>query len=303
MNRFTKKFSLIGISAIALFFAGFAYVQASPTVSITASPGAVDYNGTATIDWTVLGASSCTASSDPAGVWSGSIETSGEINSPALTADTTFTVSCLPSAYAFGTTIDTACAGTFTSNDYCASAPDIGDRSIIGSSDDPSCSSGTSLSYVTCDKVDSSEDSPASASASVTILPRPSVILRILTNTGSLLTSTNLPYSGGSITLAWTTTDVDSCTASSKYGDWIGHKSIGSGQDVVNVDNASLSPRDYTLTCTDSNQMKHYRQQTKAQPHDQYRLVLDRYRNQFWRQKYFLLLRFVHNQIPHPRAY
>ena len=52
-----------------------------------------------------------------------------------------------------------------------------------------------------------------------------------------------------------------------------------------------------------SNQMTRYHQQTKAQVHDQCKPFLDRYRNQFWHQKFFPLLRFVHNQIPDQHEY
>jgi hypothetical protein len=60
------------------------------SVKLTASPSAVDLNGTSTLSWTSEGVSSCTAS----GGWSGDQPTSGSATVGPITRDTTFSLSC-----------------------------------------------------------------------------------------------------------------------------------------------------------------------------------------------------------------
>jgi hypothetical protein len=71
--------------------------QAPPaaTVTLQAAPTSVSSGGTATLTWSSANTSSCTASSSPAGAWSGTVATSGTATSAALTATTTFTLTCV----------------------------------------------------------------------------------------------------------------------------------------------------------------------------------------------------------------
>jgi hypothetical protein len=62
----------------------------APTVFFSALPGDVASGSTATLTWSSTNASSCTAS----GGWTGTEPTSGTATSPALTATTTYTLTC-----------------------------------------------------------------------------------------------------------------------------------------------------------------------------------------------------------------
>src|SRR5206468_42460 len=65
-------------------------VALPPTVSLTASPTTVDYNGSSTLRWDGRRAASCTAS----GGWSGTKATAGSETAGPLTATVTFDLSC-----------------------------------------------------------------------------------------------------------------------------------------------------------------------------------------------------------------
>lgn len=73
-------------------------VDPAPTVTLTASPTSVASGGTVSLTWDAENATSCTASASPSNsAWSGSETASaqgGPVTSSALTADTTFTLSC-----------------------------------------------------------------------------------------------------------------------------------------------------------------------------------------------------------------
>lgn len=73
-------------------------VAPAPTVTLTASPTSVASGGTVSLTWNAQNATSCTASASPSNsAWSGSETASssgGPVTSSALTADTTFTLSC-----------------------------------------------------------------------------------------------------------------------------------------------------------------------------------------------------------------
>jgi hypothetical protein len=62
----------------------------APSVSLTASPSAVDAGGQTTLSWDSSNASSCTAS----GGWSGAQPTSGSTSTAALSATTNYTLTC-----------------------------------------------------------------------------------------------------------------------------------------------------------------------------------------------------------------
>jgi hypothetical protein len=63
---------------------------AAPTITLSANPTSVASGQTSTLSWTATNASSCSAS----GAWSGNQATSGTFQTPALTADSTFTLNC-----------------------------------------------------------------------------------------------------------------------------------------------------------------------------------------------------------------
>jgi hypothetical protein len=84
-------------------------VEPAPSVTLTASPTSVASGGTVSLTWNAQNATSCTASASPSNsAWSGSETASasgGPVTSSALTADTTFTLSCTGAG---GTTSGTA---------------------------------------------------------------------------------------------------------------------------------------------------------------------------------------------------
>ena len=61
-----------------------------PTITLTANPASIEYNGTATLNWSAEHATMCTASL----AWSGGKATSGSENVGPLSADSTFTLTC-----------------------------------------------------------------------------------------------------------------------------------------------------------------------------------------------------------------
>jgi hypothetical protein len=70
----------------------------APTVTLTATPASVGAGNSTGLTWTSQGATSCTATSSPAGAWSGTKATSGTEGSAAITSATTFTLRCSDAA-------------------------------------------------------------------------------------------------------------------------------------------------------------------------------------------------------------
>ena len=64
-----------------------------PTLTFTASPATVDYQGQSTLTWSTTHADSCTAS----GSWTGSKPTTGNETTRSLSNDATFTLACVGS--------------------------------------------------------------------------------------------------------------------------------------------------------------------------------------------------------------
>src|SRR3989344_4044869 len=89
------------------------------SVSISASPTSIAYNGSSTITWASTSASSCSVS--PSG-WTG---TSGSQNTGALTSNRTYTVSC--NGIAGGSTSATATVNVGAAPPSCSSATPDGD--------------------------------------------------------------------------------------------------------------------------------------------------------------------------------
>jgi hypothetical protein len=81
---------ILATAALQLTACGGSSSSPPPTVSLTASPSAVGSGESSTLAWSSTDATSCTAS----GGWSGTLPTSGSQLSSALTADTTFRLTC-----------------------------------------------------------------------------------------------------------------------------------------------------------------------------------------------------------------
>jgi hypothetical protein len=69
-------------------------VPSPPTVTLTSNVTQVQSGGTVLLQWSSDDATSCTASSSPASGFSGTVATSGQKTSSALTESTTFTLTC-----------------------------------------------------------------------------------------------------------------------------------------------------------------------------------------------------------------
>lgn len=65
-------------------------VTPPPTVSLSATPSSIAYNGSATLSWSSTNASTCTSS----GAWSGARPVSGSLVVQNLTANATYSLSC-----------------------------------------------------------------------------------------------------------------------------------------------------------------------------------------------------------------
>lgn len=82
----------------ATYGISFVASPAAPTVTLTITPTSLPSGDTVGLSWSSQGATSCTASSSPTGVWSGTKSTSGTDSSGPVTAETTFTLTCSDSA-------------------------------------------------------------------------------------------------------------------------------------------------------------------------------------------------------------
>jgi hypothetical protein len=87
MNNFILR---VLISFVALLGSAAAISQTVPTVTLTASPTTGSGSVTPTLTWSSTNASACTAS----GGWTGSKATSGSQAATAVTANTTYTLTC-----------------------------------------------------------------------------------------------------------------------------------------------------------------------------------------------------------------
>jgi hypothetical protein len=67
-----------------------AAAAANPTVSLSASPASISSGSSATLNWSSANATSCSAS----GGWSGTMATSGNMSTGALSSSTTYTLTC-----------------------------------------------------------------------------------------------------------------------------------------------------------------------------------------------------------------
>jgi Cellulase (glycosyl hydrolase family 5) len=90
LNTRQRQLSLVSaLAALAWLHAAVASTPA-PTVELKTSPVGVESGSTSTLTWSSTDASSCTAS----GAWSGSFATSGSATTEAITAPTTYTLTC-----------------------------------------------------------------------------------------------------------------------------------------------------------------------------------------------------------------
>lgn len=224
-----------------------------PTISLSAAPTSVAYNGNTTIAWSTTNATSCTAS----GAWSGSRATSGSRLFNNLTSDQTYSLSCTGPGGSIQRSVSVSVSappaptlslsGTPTTVNYNENATlswSSSNASSCTASGDWNGSKGTSGSEsvgplttsssfsLSCTGIGGTQN--RTVFVTVNPAPRPTV---------SLDAAPASVAAGSQATLSWTTTNASSCTAS---GAWSGGKAISGSEDVGPI-NANST---YTLQCT-----------------------------------------------------
>jgi len=226
-----------------------------PTISLTANPTSVASGGTTTLTWSTTGASACTAS----GGWTGSKATSGTAASGALSATTSFGLTCTgPGGSAERTVTVNVIPPTPTltlaaspasvtqggssqltwSSSNATSCTATGDwsgaRAVSGSESTGVLGSVKTYAYtLTCSGPGGSVN--RTANVAVSALP-PAATVTLSANPAQVA-------SGGTSTLTWSSANATSCTAS---GAWSGAKATTGSQATAALTETST----FGLTCT-----------------------------------------------------
>ncbi|KAA3626088.1 MAG: fibronectin type III domain-containing protein [Proteobacteria bacterium] len=226
---------------------------ASPTLSLSANPTSVAYQGSTSVSWTSSNVTSCTAF----GAWSGSKSASGNQSFSALTSDRTFTLSC------------TGAGGSITRSVTVAVAPPPAPTLSLSGNPTSVAYNGTSvLSWSSSNATSCSAAGDWSgtkgASGAETVGPLTSDASYTLTCTGiggsvnrtvsltvqappaptiTLSASPTTLAAGSNATLTWSTTNATSCSASNA---WSGSKATSGSQSVGPINSTST----FTLSCS-----------------------------------------------------
>ena len=228
---------------------------AAPSVTLSVGPSAITSGSSATLNWSAANATACTAS----GAWSGSKAVHGSESTGALTANSTYVLSCSGdggsasqsatvtvsakptvkvSIGANPSTVASGASSLLTWSSVSATACTAsggwsGTKATSGSQSTGALSAGTTFA-ITC-----SGAGGANASQTVT------VSVAGASPTVSLTASPSTVASGSASTLSWSSTNATSCTAS---GAWSGSKTT-SGSFSTGALKASAT---YDLSCTGS---------------------------------------------------
>ncbi|MEO1575902.1 MAG: hypothetical protein AAFU65_13225, partial [Pseudomonadota bacterium] len=231
-------------------------IAPAPTVSFSASPTSVDSGGTATLTWSTTNATSCTAG----GGWSGGKAVNGSETTGAITADTTFDLTCTGDGgdttrsvtvsvnatsgptLTFSASPDTIAFNTASqlnwvsqNADTCTASGAWSGQKVLSGSATTGNLSQTSEFVLTCTGAGGS----VSRSVTVTVAApnQPG-----LSFSGS--PSTVMPNSEA--TLTWTSVNASTCTAS---GGWSGNQALSGTATTGPLTQAT----DFTLTCANAN--------------------------------------------------
>jgi len=232
----------------------------NPTVSITANPTSVSYNGSSVINWTSTNATSCTASGGTNG-WSGTQNTSGNFNTGALTSTTTYNIICTNSTGQQATSSATVSVGTQQSQPTVTLTANPSFINYGGTSNLTwySTNAATCSAYWT---------SSTATSGSGIVVPTSTTTYNIIctNSTGQQATSsatvsvgtqnnyqtttvsisadqTNLPYNGSTI-IRWYPNNATSCYGSGGSNGWATTQNSYSGSSF------NTGPLQYTTTYT-----------------------------------------------------
>jgi hypothetical protein len=229
----------------------------APTVSLSASDTTITSGSDVTLNWTVTGADSCTATNGALG-WAGSKDKDGGSQTLAQAVTKTYNIECTNGNGSASDAV-TVNVGTIPALSLAASPSTItaGQSSTLSwtVSDANSCTAsggwtgskaagdGNHTQVVTptsittynlvCTNAYGSSTPIDSATVTVSTVTPPSITFTVNKTTMK---------AGESATLTWSTTNATSCTAG---GSWTGSKAI-SGTQTVNPINDVL----YNLTCT-----------------------------------------------------
>lgn len=240
--------------------------QNAPTVTISANPTWVSYNGSSTISWNSTNASSCSASGGSNG-WTGSQNTSGSFYASSLTSTTTYSLTCTNS---YGTTTQTVTVSVQPYNPPQGSAPVVtvsanptsvsaGGATTISwsATNNPSAcyingwpmgASGSKVYYptstttytVSCTNSYGTNSNTVTVYVTQTPPPTPNPTVNISANPSSI-------SSGSATNIIWNTTNATSCNATGGSSGWAGAKNPNGGSYFVS---ALYTTTTFTITCT-----------------------------------------------------
>ena len=223
----------------------------APTVTISASPSTVASGSAATLSWSSTNATACTAS----GGWAGNEPVNGSRSTGALTANTTYTLTCTgpggnaaqsttvsvkspkptvslsvgPSAIASGSSA-TLTWSSANATSCTGSGAWSGSEALSGSQ-----STGALTANATYTLTCTGPGGSAAQSATVSVkAAAPSI---------SLSANPSTVTSGSGSTITWSSTNATACTAS---GAWAGAKPVSGSQST----GALTANTTYILTCT-----------------------------------------------------
>ena len=233
-----------------------------PGVTLNATPVSISSGGFATLSWSSTDATSCTAS----GGWSGNRGASGSEATPALSATTNYSITCVGAGGSDSATVTVTVAGsptpppaaptlTFSANpasvafngssalswsatnatSCAASGGWSGSKAVSGTNVSTGALTTTRTYSLTCTGTGGSN----TKSVTVTVAAAPAPTLSLSANPVSVA-------SGGASNLSWSATNASSCTAS---GAWSGGKPT-SGTSVST--GALTASSTFTLACTGS---------------------------------------------------
>ncbi len=225
----------------------------TPTITLSASPDSVAYNGSTTITWSSSNATSCTAS----GAWSGSKSLSGSQNFTNLTSSGTYTLSCSGAGGSTNRSVTVNVANpptptlSFTAN---PTTVDYNENSTLNWSTTNATSCTASGAWSGAKGTTGAESvGPLTANSSYTLScsgPGGNVNRTVLVSvnppplpTVSLNSNPATIAAGGQTTLSWSSTNASSCTAS---GAWNGSKATSGSESVGPLNSNST----FTLSCT-----------------------------------------------------
>jgi hypothetical protein len=231
-----------------------------PTASLTATASSLESGGSTTLSWNSTNATACAAS----GGWSGTLAASGTQSTGALTATTTYSLTCTgaggssapatatvtvttptpaPTATLTAAPTGVASGGTATltwssTNATACTASGGWSGPLAASGTQPTAALTATTTYsLTCTGAGGTS---AVATATVTVAATPPPVP---VPTASLTAAPTAVASGAASTLTWSSTNATACTAT---GGWTGALAVSGTQST----GALTKNTSYSLTCT-----------------------------------------------------